>query len=138
MTTLNKFDPESMRNQILKLFCAEEVPSISNQLSEMSIKDREPQSSDEKPSYVMAGSHNNYGPPNKYNREKTHNNHKKSHNKQNRKDHRHRSKKNPVDEFGNITECDNCHSIFHYANKCPDLPEKRASYGRAHSSRHNL
>ena len=139
MTTLDKFTPESMRNQILKLFCAEEVPSVANQLNEMAIK-AEPHSSDEKPSYVMAGSQSNYNHSNRYNREKKHhNNFKKSHNsKHNRKDYRRHSKKNPVDAFGNITECDNCHSIFHYEKECPDKPEKRASYGKAHSSRHNL
>ena len=137
MTTLDKFTPEGMRNQILKLFCEEEVPSIANQISEMNIK-IEPQSSDEKPSYVMTGSQSKYDNSRQSREKKNHKGYKKNYNKQNRKDHHHRSKTNPVDEFGNITECDHCHSIFHYVRECPDKHDQNGNYGRGHNSRYNL
>ena len=37
--------------------------------------------------------------------------------------------KNPLDQFGNITRCNICESINHWADKCPDKDEaKRQSY----------
>ena len=49
-------------------------------------------------------------------------NHNKSHG-QNKKG------KNPLDQFGNITRCDICESINHWADKCPDKEDtKRRSY----------
>ena len=116
-TTLTTFTSDNMRSQILKIFCEEDVPAVSD-LDKMNIKSESP---DEDVNITMFGSSG-----------------QKSRNRKMRGSHRQQGnyskyqendgtylRKNPLDEFGNVTTCDFCHSVYHYANKCPD---KQRSY----------
>ena len=54
ITTLTKFDSDSMRNQILKIFCEESVPDVSSSSSKIEIKSEVPD--EESSNFAMFGS----------------------------------------------------------------------------------
>ena len=116
VTTLKDFSAENMRNQILRLFCEEQVPVV-DQFSQISIKDEQ---QDEKSNYVMVGSsHNNSYSRNQNNRGRRSRGSNRGHSShQSRQEGQLR--KNKSDEFGNTTMCDFCHSFYHYVARCPD------------------
>ena len=145
ITTLDTFTADKMRGQILRLFCEEQVPETgpSNQIK---VKEE----AEEGSSYVMFGSRkSNYQSQNSY--QQPHSSYSQPQNNQNqfqssrgrnkkgnsnrRRNYRNSNKsrplkKNPVDEFGNTTFCDFCHSVYHYVDDCPDA--KRSSYENTH------
>ena len=129
-TTLKDFSSDDMRNQILKVFCEEEVPDVAVSSSDKSQIHVKSEVADE--DSINNSFYGSYG-------SSRHSGERKSNrNRKFRKSNRHHSeeqtspKRNPLDEYGNVTQCDICKSVNHYAPKCPDKP--RQSRKGNHSS----
>ena len=114
-TTLTTYTADNMRSQILKIFSEEDVPNVSGHHDHTHIKS-EPE---EEVNVALFGSS---GQKNRKGRRRDKPNYKQQ---ANYSDNEGTLKTNPVDEFGEITTCDFCSSIYHYVPKCPDKRKSR-------------
>ena len=124
-TTLTTHSSDNMRSQILKIFSEEEVPDVSSCTSTAERFQVKSECIEDDTNIAFYGSSykkdKNYG----RNRKGRRNNRQQYYS-----DEPHSSKRNPLDEFGNITECDCCHSIYHYAPVCPDNKRRQNKGGQ--------
>ena len=120
-TTLTTYTADNMRSQILKIFSEEDVPNVSGHHDHTHIKS-EPE---EEVNVALFGSS---GQKNRKGRRRDKPNYKQQ---ANNSDNEGTLKTNPVDEFGEITTCDFCNSIYHYVPKCSDKRKSRKTGRRS-------
>ena len=136
LTTLKDFTADNMRNQILRLFCDDQVPVVEK-FRHVEVKS-EP--CDEQGEFAMLGyRESSYGRSSNGNnyqssssstgncQKKRYRGNNKSRNKQQGSSNN-QLKRNPLDEFGNPTYCDFCHSILHYVGACPDQKKNNINH----------
>ena len=132
VSTLSSFSLENMRNQILRVFCEEDTPSIDSEMRHLNIKS-EPFDDDSKLT-LMGSSRYSYNRSSKGRRANRGNG-----KGQGRSPFNPQSqsvlRRNPPDEYGNTTTCDFCHSVYHYVPQCPDKDRPR-SFDRNQKEHH--
>ena len=121
-TTLTTFSSDNMRSQILKIFSEEEVPDVASCTTSADQFQVKSEAIEEDSNITFYGSSHGY--------DKSYNQNRKSRRNNRQQNYSDEPRKNPLDEYGNVTTCDFCHSMYHYAPKCPDNRRKQNKGGQ--------
>ena len=113
-TTLKDFSSDNMRNQILKVFCEDETPDVGACNSNNDQFHVKTEVIDEDLKNMSF-----YGSSGRYSENSSKRNRRSCKNNRYHNEDQDLPKRNPLDEYGNVTTCDCCKSIYHYAPICP-------------------